>query len=181
MAELSNQGPVLFSGATSVVDVNTVASPPPTKFGQRGTDIDGNVYIYCDFQETFIAGEWAAISSTYLATQITSTTRGWVGVVVGVVSASDRAGWVQVYGIHSAAWATSDSSSGFPAIVAATTDLGTITTDGTSANTIGIQGVLVASSPDTCASTALSTSALAAPCTVILNYPFVSGTQISTS
>ena len=105
----------------------------------------------------------------------------WVGVVVGTVSASDRFGWVQVYGIHSAAWATSNSSSGFPAIIAATTDLGTITTDGTSANNIGIQGVIVCSSPDTCASTALSTSALAAPATVMLNYPFISNTQISTS
>jgi hypothetical protein len=176
MAELSAQGPVIHSGATSVVD-----STQAIKFGTRGKDVDGNEYVYVDFQESCIAGEWVSFDSTFKATQLTNTSRGWVGVVVGTVSASDRFGWVQVYGLHSAAWATSDSSSGLPAIVAATTDLGTITTDGTSAQTIGVQGVLVCSSPDTCASTALSTSALAAPATVMLNYPFVTGAQISTS
>jgi hypothetical protein len=37
------------------------------------------------------------------------------------------------------------------------------------------------SAPNSCASTLLGTSALAAPCTVILNYPFVSGQFLLTS
>jgi hypothetical protein len=176
MAELSGQGPIVHSGATTVIDTSAVC-----KLGTRGKDTDGNEYVYVDFQESCIAGEWVAFGSTFAASQLTATSVGWVGVVVGTVSASDRFGWVQVYGVHSAAWATSGSSSGAPVIIAATTDLGHIATDATSAQTIKVWGVLVASAPDTCASTALGTSALAAPATVILNYPFVDQTQISTS
>lgn len=176
MAELSGQGPILHHGATSVIE-----SEAKNKLGQRAKDADGNEYVYVDFQESCIVGEWVAFTSAFAASQLTATSVGWVGVVVGVVSASDRFGWVQVYGVNSFAWATSGSSSGAPVIIAATTDLGHVATDATSAQTIKVWGVLVASSPDTCASTALSTSALAAPCTVILNYPFVDQTQISTS
>jgi hypothetical protein len=171
MAELSAQGPIIHSGATSVVD-----SVQQIKLGSRGFDQEGNEYVYVDFQEACIRGEWVVFTSAYLASQLTSTSRGFVGVVDGTVSASDRFGWVMVRGVHTAAWATSGSSSGFPVIAAATTDLGTVDTLGTSVDaSVAISGVLVASAPDTCASTALSTSALAAPCTVILNYPFITG------
>jgi hypothetical protein len=171
MAELSGQGPVLHSGATSVVDDTQIG-----KLGRRAYDVDGNEYVYVDFQEACIRGEWVVFTSAYAASQLTSTSRGFVGVVDGTVSASDRFGWVMVRGIHTAAWCTSGSSSGFPVIAAATTDLGTVDTLGTSVDaSFAISGVLVASAPDTCASTALSTSALAAPATVILNYPFITG------
>jgi hypothetical protein len=116
-----------------------------------------------------------SIDSAYAARQLTSSARGWVGVVVATVSASDRFGWVQVYGVNTFAWATSDATTAFEAIVAATTDIGHISTVSTSNDGITIQGVHVATVPDTCASTALSTSALAAPATVILNYPFITG------
>jgi hypothetical protein len=172
MAELSGQGPIIHSGATTVVD-----STQAIKLGSRATDVDGNEYVYVDFQESFIAGEWCAFTSAFAASQLTSTSRGWCGVVVGTVSASDRFGWVQVFGTHTSAWATSGSSSGNPVVIAATTDLGHINT---AAAGILVYGVLVASAPDTCASTALSTSALAAPCTVVLNYPFVNGLDITT-
>lgn len=176
MAELSGQGPILHSGATSVIDTAAAC-----KLGTRARDVDGNEYVYVDFQESCIRGEWVSFGATFLAFQLTATSVGWVGVVDGTVSASDRFGWVLVYGVHTAAWATSGSSSGAPVVIAATTDLGHIATDASSAQTIKVYGVLVATSPDTCASTALSTSALAAPATVILNYPFVDQTQISTS
>ncbi len=176
MAELSGDGPVVFSGATSVIDVNTAAVPAPTKFGARAVDTEGNEYVYVDFQQALLRGEWVSFDVSYKATRLTSTSRGFVGVVDGTVSASDRAGWVMVRGICSFAWATSDSSSGFPVIAAATTDTGSVATLGTSVDaSIAIQGVLVASSPDTCASTALSTSALVAPATFLLNYPFITG------
>lgn len=176
MAELSAQGAIALHGATSVIDTSAAQ-----KLGTRARDVDGNEYVYVDFQESCINGEWVAFTSAFAASQLTATSVGWVGVVVGTVSASDRFGWVQVYGVNTFAWATSGSSSGAPVIIAATTDLGHIATDATSAQTIKVWGVLVASAPDTCASTALSTSALAAPATVILNYPFVDQTQISTS
>lgn len=172
MAELSGQGPIVQSGATSVVD-----STQAIKLGMRGVDVDGNEYVYVDFQEAFLAGEWVSFTSAYAASQLTSTSRGWVGVVIGTVSASDRFGWVQVYGKHTAAWANSGASSGNPVIIGATTDTGHVNTGVAG---VLVYGVIVASSPDTCASTALSTSSVAAPATVILNYPFVNGLDITT-
>lgn len=170
MAELSAQGPVVHTGATSVVD-----DVQQGKLGRRAYDVDGNELVYVDFQEACIAGEWVSFDSNYLASQLTATSRGFVGVVVGTVSASDRFGWVMVRGVHTAAWATSGATTIEAVIVAATTDLGHVST-ATSADTgILVSGAHIASAPDTCASTALSTSALAAPCTVVLAYPFISG------
>jgi hypothetical protein len=176
MAELSAQGSVLHTGATSIAETQV------GKLGRIASDVDGNVYQYVAYGESVIKGEFVVISSAYVATQITSTSRGPVGVVDGDAT-SDQCGWVMIRGVHSAAWATSGSSSGFPVIAAATTDLGTVDTLGTSVDaSFLISGILVASSPDTCASTALGTSAVAAPCTVILNYPFVTGSvSVATS
>jgi hypothetical protein len=170
MAELSAQGPILHTGATSVVD-----DVQQGKLGRRAVDVDGNELVYVDFQEACIAGEWVTFDSGFLATQITAASRGYVGVVVGTVSASDRFGWVMVRGVHTSAWATSGATTIEAVIVAATTDLGHVSTATSADVGILIQGAHIASAPDTCASTALSTSALAAPCTVLLNYPFING------
>jgi hypothetical protein len=171
MAELSGQGPIIHSGATSVIDTTQA-----TKLGQRAYDTEGNEFVYVDFQESFIRGEWCVFDHAFAAIQITAAARGWVGVVDGTVSASDRFGWVQVRGVHTAAWATSGATTVDPVVVAATTDLGTIGT-GTSADvSVLVFGAHVATAPDTCASTALGTSAVAAPCTVTLNYPYITGT-----
>lgn len=172
MAELSGQGPIIHSGATTVVD-----STQAIKLGHRAYDVEGNELVYVDFQESFIAGEWCVFNSAFAASQLTSTSRGYAGVVIGTVSASDRFGWVMVRGIHSAAWATSGATTADPVVIAATTDLGHVAT-ATSTLAVHVEGAHIASAPDTCASTALSTSALAAPCTVILNYPFVSGALV---
>jgi hypothetical protein len=171
MAELSGQGPILHSGATS--DINSSAI---NKLGARSYDVDGNEFVYVDFQESFIRGEWCAFDHAFAATQLTAASRGWVGVVDGTVSASDRFGWVMVRGVHTAAWATSGATTVDPVVIAATTDIGHVAT-GTSADvSILVFGAHVATAPDTCASTALGTSAVAAPCTVTLNYPYVTGT-----
>jgi hypothetical protein len=176
MSELSGQGPIILHGATSTVDSTAVQ-----KLGTRAYDVDGNEYVYVDFQESCIRGEWVAFDHAYAATQLTAASRGWVGVVDGTVSASDRFGWVMVRGIHTAAWATSGATTVDPVVVAATTDLGHVAT-GTSADvSILVTGAHIATAPDTCASTALSTSALAAPCTVTLNYPYVTGVFSVTS
>jgi hypothetical protein len=181
MAELSAQGQVVHTGATSAVDVNTVASPAPNKLGMKGYDVDGNEYVYVDFQESFVNGEWVAFIGDYKASQLGSASVGFVGLVQATVSASDRAGWVMVRGVSSTALATSGSSGGFPVVVAATTDLGSIATDGTSAQSVAITGILITASPDTCASTALSSSASQGIASVLLNYPFIANLQISTS
>src|SRR5688500_7235339 len=130
MAELSGQGPILHSGATSIVDTSAVV-----KLGTRVTDKDGNIYVYVDFQESCIDGEWVAISSAYAASQLTSTSRGWVGVVRATVSASDRFGYVQIYGVATEVWCSSGSSAAGIPVVAATTDIGVITTEATTADT----------------------------------------------
>jgi hypothetical protein len=170
MAELTGQGVIAQHGATS--DVNSTQF---MKLGARAYDVDFNEYVYVDFQESFISGEWVAFDSVYLATQLTAASRGYVGVVSGTVSASDRFGWVMVRGIVTNAWATSGATTVDPVVIAATTDLGHVAT-GTSADTsILVYGAKICTAPDTCASTALGTSALAAPCTAMLSYPFVTG------
>lgn len=151
------------------------------RLGHRAYDEAGNEYVYVDFQESFIRGEWVQFDVAYLATQLTATSRGYVGVVDGTVSASDRFGYVMVRGIHTAAWATSGATTADPVVVAATTDLGHIATGTSGDVSILISGAKVCTAPDTCASTALGTSALAAPCTVMLNYPFINGVFSVTS
>ena len=179
MAELSAQGPVLHSGATSVVDDSQIG-----KLGRRAIDVDGNELVYVDFQQAFIAGEFCVIDSAYAATQLTSTSRGWVGVVIGTVSASDRFGWVMVRGVHTAAWATSGSSAAGQVMIGATTDVGAIDTLATTAGNVGIFGIYLAGSPDTCASTGsggtstLTGTSILGVATVILNYPFISGATL---
>jgi hypothetical protein len=171
MAELSAQGAIAHHGATTVIDSSAFQ-----KVGSRATDVDGNIYVYVDFQQALVRGEFISFDSGFLATRLTTTSRGWVGVVVGTVSASDRFGWVQVWGTNTAAIMTSGSSSGFPAILVATTDLGAVDTLGTSVDaSIAITGILVSGSPDTCASTDLSSSSVAARGSVLLNFPFVTG------
>lgn len=182
MAELSAQGPIAHHGATSVIDTSAY-----NKLGTRALDVDGNEFVYVDFQQSFLAGEWAAFDSSYAATQLTSTSRGWVGVVVGTVSASDRFGWVMVRGVHTAAWATSGSSAAGQPMIGATTDVGAIDTLATTAGNVGVFGVYLTGSPDTCASTGtggtstLTGTSILGVATVILNYPFISGATVELS
>jgi hypothetical protein len=179
MSELSGQGPVVHSGATSIIDTSAVC-----KLGTRGVDVDGNEHVYVDFQQAFIAGEFAAFDSNYAATQLTSSSRGWVGVVIGTPSASDRYGWVMIRGVHTAAWATSGSSAAGQVMIGATTDVGAIDTLATTAGNVGIFGIYLTGSPDTCASTGaggtstLTGTSILGVATVILNYPFISGATV---
>jgi hypothetical protein len=167
MAELSGQGPLIIHGATSIVD-----SSANNKLGIRGTDVDGNEYVYVDFQEAMLPGEWAVFNgSTFAASQTVATSLGFVGVVAATVSASDRYGWVQVRGYHASAAISSGSSVGPLAVH--TTAMGALVSAGAT-GLVGVFGVSIVSAPDTCASTAISfTDAAGAP--VMLNYPFITG------
>lgn len=171
-------GPVTagFDGNTS-----EVSDAQKGYLGMRGFDTAGNEYVYVDFQESFVNGEWVSFNGNFQASQLGSSSLGYVGLVQATVSASDRFGWVMVRGASSFALATSGSSGGFPTVVAATTDLGSIATDGTSAQSVYISGILITTSPDTCASTALSSSASQGIAAVLLNYPFIASLQISSS
>jgi hypothetical protein len=172
MAQLSGQGPILHSGATSIVDTSAIV-----KLGTRAVDVDGNVYVYVDFQESMIDGEWAVFDSAFAASQLTSTSKGWVGVVRATVSASDRFGYVQVYGVATETWVSSGSSAAGIPIVFATTDIGTISTEATTTASTVVHGVALAGSPDTCASSdaGIAGTSLAGHATVLLNWPFVTG------
>lgn len=172
MANITN----LVGSAGSASPTSEVHSSQAERLGQLAMDGDGNIYMYVDFQESCIAGEWVVVNHNYAASQLSSTATGYVGVVVGTVSASDRFGWVQVYGVHTSAWGTSGITSGEALVVAATTDLGHVAGMTTTVG-IAVFGAIARSAPDTCASTALSTSALAAPFTVQLNFPYVSRQQ----
>ncbi len=178
MAELSAQGPIALHGATTVVD--TAAAQ---KLGSRATDIAGNVYLYVDFQESCVPGEWVVISSAYAASQLTSTSIGWVGIVIGTVSASDRFGWVQIYGVHSAAYVTSGSSAGQVSAYV-TTDMGSVIQSVSATGLVGVFGVsMAAQAPDTCLSTGSTPAgtSLHGVSTVMLNYPYISGAVIQAS
>jgi hypothetical protein len=170
MAELAGQGPVANHGATSVVDTSAY-----NKLGTRATDVDGNEYVYVDFQESMLPGEWAVFNgSTFAASQTAATSLGFVGVVIATVSASDRYGWVQVRGYHAAAAISSGSSVGPLAVHS--TDIGSLVS-AAATGLVGVFGVSIVSAPDTCASTALAlVNAGVAP--VYLNYPFISGAVV---
>lgn len=161
-------GSVASHGATSDVD-----STQQTVFGSLGIDSDKNLYMYVDFQESFIAGEVVVVNHSYAATQITSTSIGWVGIVVGTVSASDRFGWVQIYGVHTAALGTSGITSGSPLVISATSSVGHF-----DAMTSGVHLIVHGAWARTAGETATSPVASSDDVgliTVQLNFPYVNG------
>jgi hypothetical protein len=151
-------------------------------------DNSGNVFVLVDFgvnvpTNGWQQGEWCTYSlSTYAALRLSAANRGFVGVVMASgITSTLRYGWVQVYGVNAFAWANTSATTATPITVPVTTDLGTVTVS-TSADTgVAMFGALVVGDPNSCASTALGTSALAAPCTVILNYPFITGQFVVSS
>lgn len=167
---------LLVGSAGAASPTSEVHSSQQETLGQLAADSSGNIYMYVDFQESAIAGEWVVVDHVYAARQISSALAGFVGVVVGTVSASDRFGWIQVFGVHSSAWGTSNITSGEALVVAVTTDLGHVAGMTTTVG-VAVFGAVARSAPDTCASTALGTSAVAAPFTVQLNFPYVTRQQ----
>ena len=59
MAQLTQRA-MAFHGATSIVD--STQHPP---LGTIGVDTSGNEYIYVDFQDAFIAGEWVVYDEDF--------------------------------------------------------------------------------------------------------------------
>ena len=121
MAQLT--GPAQgFGGATSVIDST---SPFPHSPNEKARDTAGNEYLYVNFSGTVYYGCLVQITSTGDASPLLGTTsRPYrVGVVCGGVPSSDAgqhptsndAGWVQIYGVHSAVQTGTASGGGVSA------------------------------------------------------------------
>jgi hypothetical protein len=184
MSVLTGRGGAAIQGETSEL-FSSVFIP----LGSRGNDANGNEYIFVDFGSSqpttgFHYGEFVCFDNAYLCTRLSATTIGNVGVVMAgsaavTITTTLRYGWVMVYGIHTAAWGDTSLTSAItahPLYAPVTTDLGWVGARGVTTSVASvIYGARACSAPDSCASTALSTSALAAPFTVQLCYPFING------
>jgi hypothetical protein len=104
MANLVGQGPTAAPFATSEYVGTSVADP---RLGTRWKDNDGNEYQIVDFQQALVAGEFVVIDSGNLASRLTATSHGRVGVVCGSPTTSDTKGYVQIYGLYAGAAGTS--------------------------------------------------------------------------
>lgn len=154
---------------TSVV--KTTSEHGGAGLGQRFSDKDGNEFILVDCQEAMLAGEVVVIGPDWNASQITSTSRGRVGVVCAATSASDTYAFVQVYGTFSGALCTSGVTSAGLLFAPVTTDAGAFD-QGTTTTGNTIHGAW----SRTAASTATSPGGFVLALTdVQLNYPFVLG------
>ena len=145
MAHLT--GSIVFPHPTSGSVVASSSAPPLVPFGTEAADAAGNRYLYVDFGQALAIGELCGINESWLATELLTTSRGRVGVVVSTISSSDYGGWVQVFGTCDKLLAASNTL---------TTALGvapsTSTTDGYAVGVVGtsdqeanIQGLTVVS------------------------------------
>jgi len=142
--------------------------------GQRFADKDGNEFMLVDCTEAFVAGEWVVISPNAQASQITSTSRGRVGIVMSTPTTSDTYAFVQVYGTCDIAIVSSGVTSAGVLFAPVTSDvgyadLGTTTT----ANTIF--GAFSRSAASTATTPGGWSSAPIGIGSVELNYPYVLG------
>ena len=111
MAHLS--GSIGYPQATSVTLAYSSVIPAKIALGTRARDVAGNEFVYVDFDAAKAVGEIVTFDTSYLATACGATTTGFVGVVCGEASSSDKAGWVQVYGVNTACLASSSLTSGW--------------------------------------------------------------------
>ena len=137
-------------------------------------DNAGNQYRYVQFGAAAVNGEVVAMDGTWTTSRITTASRGFLGVALAT-QAANAFGWVQVFGVNSFVWADTGVTTADPVIVVATTDLGHVGVATSGDVSIAIFNMKFTTAPDSCASTALGTSATSAPGTAILAYPFVTG------
>lgn len=95
-------------------------------FGQKFYDPDNpmNAYRLVDCQAAFVVGEIVVISNEGLASRITNSSIGEVGVIVATVSGSDTAAYAQVEGDNATAILTSGVTTAGFLIAPATSDGG---------------------------------------------------------
>ena len=163
---------------TSVVHTNSTTAPAPFTLGSRARDAAGNEYIYLDFDSLKYSGELVTWDTDYLATDCGATTVGFVGVVVGDVSSSDKAGWVQIYGINTNVLGSTTLTSGFLQVGATTDGLSMpliAASTGMGYAIVGMNAVTSCSSATTGITSAVDTngSSICGVFTARLNYPYV--------
>ena len=83
-----------------------------------------NRYMLVDCQEALVIGEIVCISAAGLASQITDSSVGIVGVIVAAVSGSDTAAWAQIGGSSAVAIFDSDVTTACFLFAPATTEGG---------------------------------------------------------
>jgi len=165
-----------LTGSPHLIGGNTTDSQTTARHivGTVARDASGNEYRYVQFGVAAINGEVVVMDNTWTTSRLSSTSRGFVGIALAT-QAANAFGWVQVYGVNSFVWADTGVTTADPVLAPVTTDLGHLAVQTSADTSIGIWGLHVATAPDSCASTALGTSALSAPCTVLLTYPLITG------
>ena len=179
MANISGRGGSVLHGGTSEV-TGSSDTIPLYKLGTRATDESGNEYLYVDFQEAFLATEWCVIGASFAASQLQSTSKGPVGIVCGTASASDRWGWVQIYGAADGLATTDVTTGASRLVVSATTDQGHVDSS-TSAGGLIVHGAFCQSLGTTATTPATALTSSFQVCGFWLNYPYVNGIAESVS
>lgn len=174
MAELSGF-PQALGGNTSISDTTAKHT-----VGFLAADAAGNLYKYVKYGAAAVNGEVVVFADDYVTSRITTGSRGFVGIALAT-QAANAFGWAQVYGVNSFVWADTGVTTADPLIVVATTDLGHVGVATSADTNVGIFNMKFTTAPDSCASTALGTSATSAPGTAILAFPFISGQFCVTS
>jgi hypothetical protein len=167
MAHLT--GSIGYPQQTSEVTSYSSQTPAKIPLGTRARDKAGNEFIYVDFTQAISLGELCTILNDNTVTECAAATQGRIGVVCSDVSASDYAGWVQVYGLNEYCLATSGVTTG-PMMLAATTDGLSMPLPATTGGNQIIGFTLV-----TAPSTATSPSSITGVASVFLNYPYTHG------
>lgn len=135
-------------------------------FGVRFIDPDNpsDSYMLVDCQESFAVGEIVCLDKDGLATPISATSVGQVGMIVATVSGSDTAAWAQVTGDLSSALCTSDvTTAAF--LIGVTTDVGAF-----GSLTSGEANVVYGGRAVSAASTATSPTSHLGTCTVHIGF-----------
>jgi hypothetical protein len=199
MAELSAQGPIIAGSATSVAVATSVS---PFKKGQRMSDADGNVYVWCDFATTVSAELPVQINSDFTAQALGTTGRGAAGVACGA-GTSDESGWVQIYGralvqLGMSGVSPSDAANGPTTLQTSAQTVFILATSLTSPNGVGwvsgaaaaltsavnyvIEGMFVATdaSPGDVSAVTSATSHTGNHIAVWLNFPYIRNQEVTT-
>ena len=176
MAQLT--GAIGYPHATSLNVTATSAIPPPIAFGTRGRDSAGNEFIYVDFDAKKALGEVVTWDSAFLTADLSATTTGPVGVVVGAATTSDLAGWVQIYGLCSHVLGSSSLTSGM-AEPAATTDGYSVMINATSGLQVAGWNFLTSASTATSPGEATTASSILGVLTAMLNYPYITADPVT--
>ena len=142
--------------------------------GRQWRDGSGGVFMIVDCQEAFVAGEVVVINADFQASQITSTSRGAVGVIMSTPTASDTYAWAQVYGKNAIAICASGVTSAGELVIAATSDVGYFS-EGTSGSANRVFGALSRSACSTATTPGGWGSAPIGLADVQLMFPYVLG------